>query len=72
MEIIRGTTPTITVNLEDGVKFSELGTVILRIRQGWTCIDKEPSKINDTSAVFNYTQEETLKLYENLVKFFHL
>ena len=64
MEIIRGTTPSITVNLEDGVKFSDLGTVILRIRQGWTCIDKEPSFIEESTGVFKYTQEETLKLYE--------
>lgn len=64
MEIIRGTTPSITVNLEDGVKFSDLGTVILRIRQGWTCIDKEPSSTDGSTGVFEYTQEDTLKLYE--------
>lgn len=64
MEIIRGTTPSITVNLEDGVKFSELGTVILRIKQGTMSIDKEPSKINGSSAIFTYTQDETIKLYE--------
>ena len=68
MEIIRGTTPSITVNLEDGVKFSELGKVILRIKQGTMSIDKEPSSILETSAVFNYTQEETLKLYEGTAK----
>lgn len=64
MEIIRGTTPSITVNLEDDVKFSDLGTVILRIRQGWTCIDKEPSSTDGSTGVFEYTQEDTLKLYE--------
>ena len=68
MEIIRGTAPSITVNLEDGVKFSELGKVILRIKQGTMSIDKEPSSILETSAVFNYTQEETLKLYEGTAK----
>ena len=64
MEIIRGTTPTITVNLDDDIKFSDLGTVILRIRQGWTCIDKEPMSISGSKGIFEYTQEETLKLYE--------
>lgn len=64
MEIIRGTTPSITVNLEDGVKFSDLGTVILRIRQGTFSIDKEPISVSGSIGVFNYTQEETLRLYE--------
>lgn len=64
MEIIRGTTPSITVNLEDGVKFSDLGTVILRIRQGTFSIDKEPVSVSGNIGVFNYTQEETLRLYE--------
>lgn len=64
MEIIRGTTPTITVNLEDGVKFSELGKVILRIKQGTMSIDKEPSSISESQAIFEYTQDETIKLYE--------
>lgn len=64
MEIIRGTTPSITVNLEDGVKFSELGKVILRIKQGTFSIDKEPSNISGSTGVFEYTQEETLRLYE--------
>ena len=64
MEIIRGTTPSITVNLDDGVKFSDLGTVILRIKQGTFSIDKEPTKVEESTGIFNYTQEETLKLYE--------
>lgn len=64
MEIIRGTTPSITVNLDDGVKFSELGTVILRIKQGTFSIDKMPSYTEESTGVFEYTQEETLRLYE--------
>ena len=64
MEIIRGTTPSITVTLEDGVKFSELGTVILRIKQGTISIDKEPSSISGNIGIFKYNQEETIKLYE--------
>lgn len=64
MEIIRGTTPSITIELEDGVNFSDLGDVRLRIRQGWTFIDKEPFSINKNIGIFVYTQEETLKLYE--------
>ena len=64
MEIIRGTTPSITVNLEDGVLFSEFGKVVLRIKQGTFSIDKEPSYTEGSVGIFNYTQEETLKLYE--------
>ena len=63
MEIIRGTTPTISVTLEDGVKFSDLGNVKLRIKQGTFSIDKEPTIVDDVG-IFTYTQEETLKLYE--------
>lgn len=64
MEIIRGTTPSITVTLDDGIKFSDLGTVILRIRQGTFSIDKEPLSVSGSTGVFKYTQEETLRLYE--------
>lgn len=64
MEIIKGTTPAITVELEDGVNFSDLGRVILRIKQGTFTLDKEPSSVSLNIGVFNYTQEETLKLYE--------
>ena len=64
MEIIRGTTPSITVNLDDGVKFSDLGTVILRIKQGTFSLDKEPISITGSTGVFKYTQDETLRLYE--------
>lgn len=64
MQIIRGTTPTITINLEDGVKFEDLGTVTLRIKQGTFSIDKEPTTIDGSTATFDYTEEETLKLYE--------
>lgn len=64
MEIIKGTTPAITVMLEDGVEFSDLGKVILRIKQGTFTLDKEPSSVSGNVGVFNYTQEETLKLYE--------
>ena len=64
MEIIRGTTPSIIIELEDGVNFSELGEVKLRIRQGWTFIDKAPVSVSGNTGIFVYTQEETLKLYE--------
>lgn len=64
MEIIRGTTPEITVELEENVNFSELGEVKLRIKQGWTFIDKEPTVVSGNTATFIYTQEETIKLYE--------
>ena len=64
MEIIRGTTPSITVILEDGVKFSEFTKVVLRIKQGTFSIDKEPFYTEDNTGIFKYTEEETLKLYE--------
>ena len=64
MEIIRGTTPSITIELEDGVNFSDLGEVKLRIRQGWTYIDKAPLSVSGNTGVFVYTEEETLKFYE--------
>ena len=64
MQIIRGTTPTITINLEDGVTFEEIGNPTLRIKQGTFSIDKEPSTIDGSAATFNYTEEETLRLYE--------
>ena len=64
MEIIRGTTPSIIIELEDGVNFSELGEVKLRIKQGWTFIDKAPVSVSGNTGIFVYTQEETLKLYE--------
>ena len=64
MELIRGTTPSITVVLEDGINFSDLGNVTLRIKQGTFSIDKEPTIIEGNSGKFDYTQEETIKLYE--------
>ena len=64
MEIIRGTTPTITIELEDEVSFSSLGKVVLRIKQGTTIIDKEPYEVSGNIGKFKYTEEETLKLIE--------
>ena len=64
MEIIRGTTPTIIIELEDDVKFSDLGKVVLRIKQGTTIIDKEPYETEDNTGKFRYTESETLKLIE--------
>lgn len=64
MEIIRGTTPTIIIELEEDVKFSNLGKVVLRIKQGTTYIDKEPFEVSDNIGKFLYSEEETLKLIE--------
>ena len=64
MDIIRGTTPTITINLEDGVTFEEIGNPTLRIKQGTFYMDKEPTSIMGNTAVFEYTQDETLRFYE--------
>lgn len=64
MEIIRGTTPTIVIELEDDVNFSELGRCVLRIKQGELFIDKEPYETSLNEGKFKYTEEETLKLIE--------
>lgn len=64
MEIIRGTTPTIIIELEDDVKFSELGRCVLRIKQGDLFIDKEPFEVSGSEGKFKYSEEETLKLLE--------
>ena len=52
--------------LEDGVNFSDLGRVILRIRQGQFYLDKEPTKTEGNLGIFNYTQDETIKLFEGI------
>lgn len=64
MEIIRGTTPTIIIELEDNVKFEDLGKCVLRIKQGTYVIDKEPFEVSDNIGKFLYSEEETLKLIE--------
>lgn len=64
MEIIRGTTPTIEVTLENGTRFEKLGKVILRIKQGTLSIDKEPTSYSANKGIFTYTEEETIKLQE--------
>lgn len=64
MEIIRGTTPTITIELEDEISFSSLGKVVLRIKQGTIIVDKEPFEVSGNIGKFKYTEEETLKLIE--------
>ena len=64
MEIIRGTTPTVIIELEDDVKFRNLGKVVLRIKQGTIIIDKEPYEIIENEGKFKYTEEDTLKLDE--------
>lgn len=64
MEFIRGTTPTITIMLEDGVTFDDLGYVKLRIKQGTFSLDKEPTNTEGAIGFFDYTQDETLRFYE--------
>ena len=64
MQIIRGTTPTITINLEDGVTFNDLGNVKLRIKQGTFSMDKDPESVEGSVGIFRYTQEETLRFFE--------
>jgi hypothetical protein len=46
-EFIRGTTPSFSVTLGDGVRFSELGTVIFRFSQFGLHVDKHPTISED-------------------------
>lgn len=62
---IRGTTPEFQVTIE-GSTYEELGTVIFRIRQGATYIDKRPT-IADNTATVRLTQAETLQFEEGTV-----
>lgn len=63
---IRGTTPEFAISLE-GASYDELGTVIFRLRQGATYIDKRPT-INDNTATITYTQAETLQFNEGVAE----
>lgn len=57
---IRGTTPEFVISLPDGVSFSNLGTVIVRLKQGSVINDMTPTII-DNKGHCKLTQEQTLK-----------
>jgi hypothetical protein len=69
-EFIRGTTPSFSVTLGDGVRFSELGTVIFRFSQFGLHVDKHPTISEDgLTAVCALTQDETLRFREGVCRF---
>ena len=67
IKIRRGTSKTLifSMNAEDRT-WSDLGTLILRIAQDNTVIDKPivPIEAEPTKARVSYTQEDTIKLVE--------
>ena len=61
-EFIRGTTPLFTIQLTNGVKYSDLGsTLFFRFKQGSTIVDVTPLINGSNIAVVKLTQEDTLK-----------
>lgn len=61
-EFIKGTTPLFTIQLTNGVKYSDLGSkLFFRFRQGSVIIDVDPLINGANNAVVKLTQEDTLK-----------
>lgn len=68
--IIRGTTPAFKIRLDDDTQFNELGSLIVRFRQGNIIIDKTPEIYADNGDNFimvDLTQAETLEFHKGLV-----
>ena len=58
---IRGTTPTFTIQLSNGVQYSTLGsTLFFRFKQGSVVVDSTPT-ISNNIATLKLSQEDTLK-----------
>ena len=57
---IRGTTPEFIISLPDGVSFSDLGTVIVRLKQV-SVINDMILTVVDNKGHCKLTQEQTLK-----------
>lgn len=73
MEIIRGTTPTIIVNVLDDIDLSEVVSVWLYIVQKKTIINREKPDVifdfeNRTMSI-TFEQDDTLELKEGEAKF---
>ena len=61
-EFFRGTTPILTIQLSNGVKYADLGeTLFFRFKQGSVIIDVNPTINGAGIAVLKLTQEDTLK-----------
>ena len=60
-DFIKGTTPTFSIQLSGNKDFSELGTVMVRFKQGNVCVDVTPVVTSLASvATVTLTQEQTL------------
>lgn len=58
---IRGTTPTFTIQLTNGVQYTDLGaTLFFRFKQGSIIVDAEPEIANNIATI-KLTQDDTLK-----------
>ena len=60
-KFIRGTTPTFTIQLSNGVQYTDLGsTLFFRFKQGSVIVDATPDIANNIATI-KLTQEDTLK-----------
>lgn len=59
MTIIRGTTPTLTLDLRVP-DLTDASKVVVSFLNGGNELDKEPDTISDTSVVVSLSQKETL------------
>lgn len=62
-EFIKGTTPLFTIQLTNGIRYTELGsTLFFRFKQGNTIIDEVPLiREGENIAVIKLSQEDTLR-----------
>ena len=61
-DFIRGTTPVLTIQLSNGVRYADLGsTLFFRFKQGSVIVDVEPFINAANVAVVTLKQEDTLK-----------
>lgn len=58
----RGTTPTLTLELDGVDDLTVFDKIIITFKQGSTQIDKEPEITDDGKLSVRFTQQETLKL----------
>lgn len=68
-DFIRGTTPIFTIQLSNGIKYSDLGsTLFFRFKQGSFFVDVEPFINSVNIAVVTLKQEDTLKFKTGAVQ----
>ena len=65
---IKGTTPTFTIQLSNGVQYSELGTTLFfRFKQGNVFVDVTPD-VQNNIATIKLTQDDTLSFKSGKVQ----